>query len=115
VPWVEGVLSKDGIINLVKCKAYSLIEKKEKIMGCKWDTLIKHRVIELLPEYAKFGVEKRWEIFCKRLCTFKEYEVVCAKGFQVYFGSTKQSYKEGNRNIIQMKCIFHVCLMVIPC
>ncbi len=42
VPWAKGVVSKDGMINLVKCKVYSLIEKKEKIMGCKWDTLIKH-------------------------------------------------------------------------
>jgi len=42
VPWAKGVVSKDGMINLMKCKVYSLIDKKEKIMGCKWDTLIKH-------------------------------------------------------------------------
>jgi hypothetical protein len=35
VPWAEGVVSKDGMINLVKCKVYFLIEKKEKMMGCK--------------------------------------------------------------------------------
>ncbi len=43
VPWAEGVVSKDDMINLVKCKVCSLIGKKEKIMGCKWDTLIKHQ------------------------------------------------------------------------
>jgi hypothetical protein len=43
VPWVEGVMSKDGMINLVKCEVCYLILKKEKIMGCKWDTLVKHQ------------------------------------------------------------------------
>ncbi len=42
VPWAEGIVCKDGMINLVECRVYSLIEKKEKIMGCKWDTLTKH-------------------------------------------------------------------------
>lgn len=38
VPWAEGVISKDGMIILVKnC---FMVEKKGKIMGCKWDTLI---------------------------------------------------------------------------
>jgi hypothetical protein len=41
VPWEEGVVSKDGMRNLVKCKVYFLIEKKEKMMGCKRDTLSK--------------------------------------------------------------------------
>jgi hypothetical protein len=43
VPWAEGVVSKDGMVNMVKCKICFLIEKKEKIMGCKWDTLTKHQ------------------------------------------------------------------------
>ncbi len=42
VPWAEGVVFKDGMVNLVKCKICSLIEKKEKIMGFEWDTLTKH-------------------------------------------------------------------------
>jgi hypothetical protein len=30
VPWAEGIEYKYGMINLVKCKVYFLIEKKEK-------------------------------------------------------------------------------------
>jgi hypothetical protein len=32
------------MINMLKCKVYFLIEKKEKMMGCKWDTWTKHQV-----------------------------------------------------------------------
>jgi hypothetical protein len=35
MPWVEGIMSQDGLINLVKCRICSLIERKEKIMGYK--------------------------------------------------------------------------------
>jgi hypothetical protein len=46
VPWAEGVISKDGMIILVKnC---SMVEKKGKIMGCKWDTLIKHQACQIV-------------------------------------------------------------------
>ncbi len=44
VPWAKGGASKDGMINMLKCKVYFLIEKKEKMMGCKWDTWTKHQV-----------------------------------------------------------------------
>jgi hypothetical protein len=43
VPSVEGVMFKDGMINLMQCKIHSLIEKKENIMGCKWDIVTKHQ------------------------------------------------------------------------
>lgn len=37
MPWIEGLVAKDGFINMVKLKCVILIENKEKITGCKWD------------------------------------------------------------------------------
>ncbi len=63
MPWVKGVVSENGMINLVKCKAYSLIEKKEKIMGCKWDTLTKHQGRRIVSkDMPSFGVKKGVEL-----------------------------------------------------
>jgi hypothetical protein len=42
LPWAKGLVVEDWIIHSVQCKMCSLIEKKEKIVGCKWDTLTKH-------------------------------------------------------------------------
>jgi hypothetical protein len=41
-PWVENLVSREGFIHTMKCKIYSLIEKTMKIIGYKWDPLIKH-------------------------------------------------------------------------
>jgi hypothetical protein len=35
MPWAKGIVSQDGLINLVKCRVCSLIERKGKIMGYK--------------------------------------------------------------------------------
>jgi hypothetical protein len=42
LPWVKGLVNEKGFIQSVKCKVCSLIESKDKIVGCKWDTLTKH-------------------------------------------------------------------------
>ncbi len=43
LPWVEDLVAKGGFIHTMKCKVCSLIENKEKFVGCKWDTLTKHQ------------------------------------------------------------------------
>jgi hypothetical protein len=35
MPWAEGIVSQDGLINLMKCRVCSLTKRKEKIMGYK--------------------------------------------------------------------------------
>jgi hypothetical protein len=42
LPWAKGLVVEDQIIHSVQFKMCSLIENKEKIVGCKWDTLTKH-------------------------------------------------------------------------
>jgi hypothetical protein len=62
--------------------------------------------LNCFPGYAKFGGEKRWGIYYKRLCPFGEYEIVCTEGFVL--AQVNKPIREGNRKIIQIKCIFHV-------
>ncbi len=69
VPWVEGIACKDGMINLVKCRVYFLIEKKEKIMGCKWDTLTKHQIVS--QHMPSLGVKKGGEYIAKKCAHMK--------------------------------------------
>ncbi len=41
-------MAKGGVIHSVRCRVYSLIENKDKFVGCKWDKLINqagHKII----------------------------------------------------------------------
>jgi hypothetical protein len=72
VPWEEGIVCKDGIINMVKSKVYFLIEKKEKIMGCKWDTLNKHYGRRIVSrDMPSLGVKKGGEYIAKTCAHMK--------------------------------------------
>jgi hypothetical protein len=42
MPWAKGLMFKGGFKNEVKCRVCSLIDNKEKIVGCGWDILTKH-------------------------------------------------------------------------
>jgi hypothetical protein len=62
MPWAKGLVSKGRFLNVVKCIVCSLIENKEKIIGCKWDTLTKqqgHRIVA--KDMPKLGVKKGGE------------------------------------------------------
>ncbi len=56
LPWAKGLVVAGGIIQIVRCKICSLIENKEKIVKCKWDTLTKHDgcriVVRDLPQWG---------------------------------------------------------------
>jgi len=57
---------EDQIIHSVQCKMCSLIENKENIVGCKWDTLTKHvgcRIV--LHGLLWLGVKKVGEYIVK--------------------------------------------------
>jgi len=38
----KGLVAASGIIQIVRCKVCSLVENKNKIVRCKWETLTKH-------------------------------------------------------------------------
>ncbi len=41
VTMAKSFVAKGGVIHSVRCRVYSLIENKDKFVGCKWDKLIK--------------------------------------------------------------------------
>jgi hypothetical protein len=42
LPWVEAVVGCDGKLTMVRCKVYGEIERHEKILVLKFDSLQKH-------------------------------------------------------------------------
>ncbi len=77
MPWARGLLFKGGSINVVKRKVFSLIENKEKIIGCKWDTLTKHQHCNIVVwNMPKLVVKKGGEYIahdCVHLKNMKLY------------------------------------------
>jgi hypothetical protein len=62
MPWAKGLVSKGGFFNVVKCRVCSLIENKEKIVGCKWDTLTKQQSSRIVvKDMQKLGVKEGGE------------------------------------------------------
>jgi hypothetical protein len=63
----------------------SLIENKEKTMGCKWDTLTKHENRKIDVGLAKVLGEEGWDLHCKRVWPIEKHESAWPKGSQVSF------------------------------
>jgi hypothetical protein len=42
LPWAEGILTNQGRLHMVKCTVCSTMEKSDRLMQPKWDTLKKH-------------------------------------------------------------------------
>jgi hypothetical protein len=42
LPWVELFVREDGTLHTIKCKVYTEVEGKNKILAAKWDSLCKH-------------------------------------------------------------------------
>jgi hypothetical protein len=42
MPWVEPIFYEIGVISIVRCHVCTKIERKEKIMLAKWDSIEKH-------------------------------------------------------------------------
>jgi hypothetical protein len=69
MPWKKGIVSQDGSINLMKRKVYFLIKRKEKPMGCKWDTLTKHQG-HPIAQWNRFAGEGNRNIVQMKLFCF---------------------------------------------
>ena len=55
LPWAEGILTNQGRLHMVKCTVCSTMEKSDRLMQPKWDTLKKHegrrKAIRNMPAY----------------------------------------------------------------
>jgi hypothetical protein len=60
------------------------------------------------------GVKKGVEYIAKDYAHLKNTKLYVQRGSKYILDQVNKLAGEGNRNFIQMKCIFHVCLMVVP-
>jgi hypothetical protein len=101
VPWAEGVVSKDGMIILMKCKVCSLIEKKGKIMGYKWDTLTKHQGCQIASkDMPSLGVKKGGEYIAKEYAHLKNMKLYAKRGSKSVLIQVNKPIGEGNRKVV---------------
>ncbi len=42
LPWVESVVDEKGLVQQVRCKICTYVERKEKSLALKLDSLLKH-------------------------------------------------------------------------
>ncbi len=95
LPWTEGIVLEGGLIHIVRCRVHSLIEGKDKIVRCKWDTLTKHQGCRIVQyDLPRLGVKKEGEIN-QKLCTSEKHEIVCSKESSFYFGPYYNTHKWG--------------------
>ncbi len=47
-----------GFIHAMKCKVYSFITNKDKVVDCKWDILTRHPSYIVVHDMLMFGVKK---------------------------------------------------------
>ena len=65
LPWAEGILTNNDRLHVVKCTMWSTMEKTERLMQPKWDTIKKHegrsKAIRNMPAYnVKKIKNKKW-------------------------------------------------------
>jgi hypothetical protein len=93
----------------VKCKVNSLIENKDKIVRCKWDTLTKHvgcRIV--ICDLPQFGMKKGGGIHCQGLCPFDKDVIVGPMGSKFYLATSQETFERGEleNNPIQIHVSF---------
>ncbi len=42
LPWAESIVDENGLMQELRCKIYTSIERKEKLLAPKLDSLLKH-------------------------------------------------------------------------
>ncbi len=80
----------------MRCKVYSLIENKDKIVRCKWDTLTKHASYRIaIHDLPQFGMKKGGGIHCQGLCPFDKHVIVAPMGSKFYLTANQQTFGKG--------------------
>jgi hypothetical protein len=87
----------------------SLIENKEKIIGCKWDTLTKQQGRRIVvKDMPKLGVKKGGEYITHGYAHMKKCNCMFKGVLSLILAQVKKFASEGNQKIVQMKFILHV-------
>ncbi len=70
-----------GFIHTMRCRVCLLIEGKDKIVGCKWDTLIKHQGCRIVHhDLPRLGVKKGCEYIAKDCAHMKNMRLYAQRG-----------------------------------
>jgi len=81
----------------MKCKVCSLIENKEKIIGCKWDTLTKHQGYTIaLWDMPKLGVKKGEKYIAHDCAHLKNMKLYAHRGPKSILAQVNRPTCEGN-------------------
>ncbi len=70
-----------GFIHTVRCRVCLLIEGKDKIVGCKWNTLAKHQGRKISHhDLPRLGVKKGGEYIAKDCAHLKNMRSCAQRG-----------------------------------
>jgi len=47
--WVKPIFNEAGLVTSLKCRVYCKIEKKDKVVVVKWDSIEKHTIKKKAP------------------------------------------------------------------
>jgi hypothetical protein len=93
----------------VKCKVCSLIESKDKIVGCRWDTFTKHAGRKIVVwDLLRLGVKKGGTYIAIDCAHLKNMRLYAQRGPKLILTQINKHAGEGNQKMVQMKALFHV-------
>jgi hypothetical protein len=109
LPWAKGIVLEGGFIHTMRCRVGLLTEGKDKIVGCKWDTLIKHQGRRIVHhDLPILGVKKGGEYIAKDCAHLKNMKLYVQRGLHSIFTRITTPISEESRKNVQMKTLLHV-------
>jgi hypothetical protein len=79
--WAKDIVLEGGFIHTMRCRVWLLIEGKDKIVGCKWDTLTKHQCHKIAHhDLPRLGVKKGGEYITKDCAHLKNMKLYAQRG-----------------------------------
>jgi hypothetical protein len=64
--WAKMCLGSNGCLHIVKCKIYSQVEGKDKLLAPKWDSLCKH--VYHMKAHRDMGFVKKGDWYYNKGC-----------------------------------------------
>jgi hypothetical protein len=93
----------------MKCKVCYLIESKDKIIGCKWDTLTKHAGRKIVVrDLLRLGVKEGGTYIAIDCAHLQNMRLYGQRGPKSILTQINKHVGEGNWKMVQMKALFHV-------
>lgn len=110
LPWAEGIMALDSILQMVKCKVCSAFERKPCIMAAKFDTLLKHDGKRIAKkDLPQFKVKKGESYVATQCHHRKNLRLYAAKPALTVLQQINQCTSlEARRKLLQFATLFQV-------